>query len=110
MCTSDTLDTLDRRGTLSRASSVWVVPQFGGDEVSTLGDPTGLYGGASRKPVIVSVEENVDDSDALLVGDGFLVPGKDRGAVYLVKNPGNPHSEWTVPLTDREGERWFYHR
>ena len=51
-----------------------------------------------------------DDSDALLVSDGFLVPGKDRGGVYLVKNPGNPHSEWTVPLTDREGERWFYHR
>ena len=25
------------------------VPQFGGDEVSTLGDPAGLYGGASRK-------------------------------------------------------------
>ena len=52
----------------------------------------------------------VDDSDALLVSDGFLVPGKDRGGIYLVKNPGNPHSEWTVPLTDREGERWFYHR
>jgi hypothetical protein len=50
------------------------------------------------------------DSDALLVSDGFLVPGKDRGGIYLVKNPGNPHSEWTVPLTDREGERWFYHR
>lgn len=50
------------------------------------------------------------DDDALLVSDGFLVPGKDRGGIYLVKSPGNPYSEWTIPLTDREGERWFYHR
>lgn len=50
------------------------------------------------------------DQDALLVSDGFLVPGKDRGGIYVIKNPGNPYSEWTVSLTDREGERWFYHR
>jgi hypothetical protein len=49
--------------------------------------------------------------DALLVSDGFLVPGKDRGGIYIVKNPGNPNSEWTVCLTDLlEGDRWFYHR
>lgn len=52
--------------------------------------------------------------DALLVCDGFLVPGKDRGALYLVKNPGNPHKEWTVSLTgDASGssnDRWFYHK
>jgi hypothetical protein len=50
------------------------------------------------------------EEDALLVSDGFLVPGKDRGGIYVIQNPGNPHSEWTVSLTDREGERWFYHR
>ncbi len=50
------------------------------------------------------------EEDALLVSDGFLVPGKDRGGIYIIKNPGNPYSEWTVSLTDREGERWFYHR
>mmetsp|Transcript_110113 Transcript_110113/g.307858 ORF Transcript_110113/g.307858 Transcript_110113/m.307858 type:complete len:773 (-) Transcript_110113:37-2355(-) len=50
------------------------------------------------------------EDDALLVSDGFLVPGKDRGGIYVIQNPGNPHSEWTVSLTDREGERWFYHR
>lgn len=51
-----------------------------------------------------------NEDDALLVSDGFLVPGKDRGGIYVIKNPGNPYSEWTVSLTDREGERWFYHR
>ena len=50
------------------------------------------------------------NEDALLVSDGFLVPGKDRGGIYVIKNPGNPYSEWTVSLTDRDGERWFYHR
>jgi hypothetical protein len=49
------------------------------------------------------------DDDALLVSDGFLVPGKDRGGVYVIRNPGNPHSEWTTCLTD-QSDRWFYHR
>jgi hypothetical protein len=49
-------------------------------------------------------------NDALLISDGFLVPGKDRGGIYIVKNPGNPHSEWTTCLTDLDGDRWFYHR
>jgi hypothetical protein len=50
--------------------------------------------------------------DALLVCDGFLVPGKDRGGIYVVKNPGNPSTEWTVSLTAAAGtnDRWFYHR
>jgi hypothetical protein len=50
--------------------------------------------------------------DALLVCDGFLVPGKDRGGIYVVKNPGNPQTEWTVSLTAAAGsnDRWFYHR
>jgi hypothetical protein len=49
--------------------------------------------------------------DALLVSDGFLVPGKDNGGIYIVKNPGNPNSEWTACLTDLErSDRWFYHR
>lgn len=49
--------------------------------------------------------------DALLVSDGFLVPGKDRGGLYVVKNPGNPNSEWTICLTDlNRSDRWFYHR
>jgi hypothetical protein len=51
--------------------------------------------------------------DALLVCDGFLVPGKDRGGVYIVKNPGNAQAEWTIRLTsasDAHSHRWFYHR
>jgi hypothetical protein len=52
--------------------------------------------------------------DALLVCDGFLIPGKDHGGIYIVKNPGNPQAEWTVRLTPRSTDshehRWFYHR
>lgn len=58
--------------------------------------------------------------DALLISDGFLVPGKDKGGLYVVKNPGNALSEWRVCLTGitnlqdvtinaGEGD-WFYHR
>lgn len=46
--------------------------------------------------------------DALLVTDGFLVPGKDKGGLYVVKNPGNKAAEQNVCLTD--GSEWFYHR
>eukprot|EP00581_Thalassiosira_minuscula_P018175 CAMPEP_0183715222 /NCGR_PEP_ID=MMETSP0737-20130205/9543_1 /TAXON_ID=385413 /ORGANISM="Thalassiosira miniscula, Strain CCMP1093" /LENGTH=868 /DNA_ID=CAMNT_0025944311 /DNA_START=383 /DNA_END=2986 /DNA_ORIENTATION=- len=61
--------------------------------------------------------------DALLVTDGFLVPGKDKGGLYVVRNPGNDLSEWRVCLTSvtnlkgdtmrtagSEGGDWFYHR
>jgi len=51
-----------------------------------------------------------DIDDALLVSDGFLVPGKDRGGIYIIKNPSNPNSEWTACLTDPKGDNWFYHR
>lgn len=57
--------------------------------------------------------------DALLITDGFLVPGKDKGGLYVVRNPGNAVTEWRVCLTDvrnfqdvtinGEGD-WFYHR
>jgi hypothetical protein len=46
--------------------------------------------------------------DALLVCDGFLVPTKDRGGLYIVKNPGH-ETEWTIALTAPR-DRWFYHR
>ena len=58
--------------------------------------------------------------DALLVTDGFLVPGKDKGGLYVVRNPGNPVSEWRVSLTgitnlrgetlNSDENNWFYHR
>ena len=46
--------------------------------------------------------------DALLVADGFLVPGKDQGGIYMVQKPGLP-GERTVCLT-RSSQDWFYHR
>ncbi|KAL7538159.1 hypothetical protein ACHAXR_008323 [Thalassiosira sp. AJA248-18] len=66
-----------------------------------------------------SIEEN-EFEDALLVTDGFLVPGKDKGGLYVVRNPGNSVTEWRVCLTGvtnlqdvtinaGEGD-WFYHR
>lgn len=57
--------------------------------------------------------------DALLVTDGFLVPGKDKGGLYVVRNPGNSVSERSVCLTGVMNLRgdvingesdWFYHR
>lgn len=50
------------------------------------------------------------DDDALLVSDGFLVPGRDRGGLYVVRNPGDDSKEWRVCLTDEDDEGWFYHR
>lgn len=65
--------------------------------------PTNLLGGQQAS--------NNEYEDALLVSDGFLVPRKDRGGIYIVKNPGHPTSEWTVCLTNMESsDRWFYHR
>ncbi len=50
--------------------------------------------------------------DALLVSDGFLVPGKNKGGIYVVKNPGNSGTEWTCCLTggSTKHRAWFYHR
>eukprot|EP00542_Grammatophora_oceanica_P010261 CAMPEP_0194026388 /NCGR_PEP_ID=MMETSP0009_2-20130614/706_1 /TAXON_ID=210454 /ORGANISM="Grammatophora oceanica, Strain CCMP 410" /LENGTH=764 /DNA_ID=CAMNT_0038665057 /DNA_START=476 /DNA_END=2770 /DNA_ORIENTATION=- len=60
-------------------------------------------------------QEDTSLDDALLVSDGFLVPGKDKGGIYVVKNPGNPETEWNVCLTggtsaSQEDYGWFYHR
>ena len=58
--------------------------------------------------------------NAILVCDGFLVPGRDHGGIYLVQNPGDPYLERAVSLTDDragvnqnnhiDNRRWFYHR
>ena len=57
--------------------------------------------------------------DALLVTDGFLVPGKDKGGLYVVQNPTNSVTERRVCLTgvmNLQGDiingesDWFYHR
>jgi hypothetical protein len=73
------------------------------------------------------------NSDALLVSDGFLVPGKDNGGVYVVTKPGHDSLEWNACLAGGNGvdgllsklekaksstikidgtreEGWFYHR
>ena len=50
--------------------------------------------------------------DALLISDGFLVPGKNRGGIYIVKHPGNPVTESLSCLTggSMKHRAWFYHR
>ena len=64
------------------------------------------------------------DEDALLVSDGFLVPGRDRGGLYVVRRPGNGDEEWRVRLAGgvgdgsldpdcddaQDNDGWFYHR
>jgi len=71
--------------------------------------------------------------DALLVSDGFLVPGRDNGGLYVVSRPGHEMNEWRVCLAGGNGvdgllsrletkkknadnslssdeDGWFYHR
>ena len=63
----------------------------------------------NHKPV-----ENYEN--ALLVTDGFLVPGRENGGLYVVKNLGQDNLEWKVCLTggnvspEAEDTEWFYHR
>ena len=57
------------------------------------------------------VAEVPNNPDALLIADGFLVPGKDRGGIYVVSKPGSPQYEWNVCLTKSTSqERWFDHK
>jgi len=76
---------------------------------------------------------NIMDEDALLVSDGFLVPGRDNGGLYVVSRPGHEMNEWRVCLAGGNGmdrllskletkkndaddsiskdeDGWFYHR
>jgi hypothetical protein len=84
--------------------------------------PRRLYHDADRA---VAAGGDGDDGDhgledALLVTDGFLVPGKDKGGLYVVRNPGNGAYEWTDCLTGTTNlqgapihsgeEDWFYHK
>jgi len=50
-----------------------------------------------------SYKDSVEMEDALLVTDGFLVPGKDNGGLYVVRNPGNKHREYHVSLAGGSG-------
>ena len=59
---------------------------------------------------IINSTSNTRHQDALLVCDGFLVPGKDRGGLRIIKHPGDSRREWTVSLTPTARHRWFYHR
>ena len=59
-----------------------------------------------------ATEKNALDKsfrNALLVSDGFLVPGKHRGGLYLVQHPGNLQKECTARLTSASSS-WFYHK
>ena len=56
---------------------------------------------------VESVPKEDIDEDALLVTDGFLVPGKDKGGLYIVKNPGD-EDESRFSLTGVTD--WFYHK
>ncbi len=46
--------------------------------------------------------------EALLVADGFLMPGRSDGGLYVVQDPGKP-TERVASLT-RHRPGWFYHK
>jgi len=65
----------------------------------------------AEKEGSISSHINTIIQDALLIADGFLVPGKDRGGIYLVNKPADKELEWSVALTDSHSkDRWFYHK
>ena len=53
--------------------------------------------------------DGFDVKASILIADGFLVPGKTDGGVFLVQNPGGT-KEMSARLTRRDDKRWFYHR
>eukprot|EP00970_Alexandrium_tamarense_P014317 scaffold4049_cov204-Alexandrium_tamarense.AAC.4 len=88
------------------------------NEVASI--PRQSYADYSNDTTVVDDARHNELEDALLVTDGFLVPGKDKGGLYVVRNPGNSVTEWRVCLTgvtnlqditiNAEGGDWFYHR
>lgn len=79
-----------------------------------------------------SSESNSHDEDALLVSDGFLIPGRDNGGLYVISRPGH-ENEYRSCLAGGNGvdgllsklenksrlgddqyssdeDGWFYHR
>ncbi len=46
--------------------------------------------------------------EALVVADGFLMPGRSDGGVYVVQDPGKPSERVTSLTRHRPG--WFYHK
>ena len=81
------------------------------NEVSAI--PEHLFTNTSSTLPNFPAQQKQSYQDALLVSDGFLVPGKDRGGLYVIKNPGDPLTESSVRLTkssSSDDDRWFYHR
>ncbi|KAL7545461.1 hypothetical protein ACHAWF_008811 [Thalassiosira exigua] len=60
-----------------------------------------------KQEYISNQARDVSHGDQLLVTDGFLVPGKDKGGLYVIDSPLN-NSERNICLTGPTD--WFYHR
>lgn len=46
--------------------------------------------------------------EAMLVADGFLMPGRSDGGLYIVQEPGKATEKVTRITRNRTG--WFYHK
>ena len=62
-----------------------------------------------QNPFMCDEDRYGDVDDALLVTDGFLVPGRDDGGIYVIKQPGSSR-EWKVCICGNDETGWFYHR
>jgi len=123
-CDTGVMTRVDRRAARSLLwpNEVAKVPRSLIADVVDSASPPLAVGDANNATVATAYK------DALLVSDGFLVPGKDRGGVYVVQNPGDRETERTVSLTGpgmavttvasadsssfdhADSFRWFYHR
>ena len=56
---------------------------------------------------ITAAPNNIFGSDGIIVGGGFLVPGKSNGGIYFSASANGASADW-IELYAKSG--WFYHR
>ena len=61
--------------------------------LSTFTTASGQMAFETTETTATTTTTTMELDDALLVSDGFLVPGKDHGGLYVVKNPSTPREK-----------------
>lgn len=71
-------------------------------------DSTKLSGSITWPNDIRAAPTEIFGSDGIVIGGGFLVPGKTDGGIYLAASTSSGSSDEIVQLATYSG--WFYHR
>jgi hypothetical protein len=61
---------------------------------------------------LLGLGDSISHEGSVLISDGFLVPGKSNGGLYVIQNPMEDGKESIVCLTGglNSDEDWFYHK